>query len=276
MAIALRPWLPCLAVLCLAPGCTPLMPPAQTPAVGAASVDPDRPSATPSGPAGPGPIGVAFARQTSDMLRPGTIAPRSLEYLVDLVARQTDVPLRLVGGSAGLSVDQVDAGEVAVLVIDGVRPAQDGLALARYLLAGGFFVGNLRGEAEAGLRSHEGLRYGDALTAEALPDDHPVYTCYYDLRAATALSDHSTAAGKEGVDAWVRPPAVTAVFANGWLAGLSADPALTWEPPLLAPERAGVPFPVKLVVNAIVFAQLQRDARAAASDPAPPAAAGSQ
>jgi len=47
---------------------------------------------------------------------------------------------------------------------------------------------------------------------------------------------------------------------------VSADPALTWDPPPGAVQRPDLSPETKLVVNAIVFARLQRDAGSEADD----------
>jgi hypothetical protein len=96
--------------------------------------------------------------------------------------------------------------------------------LAGYLLAGGFFFGNLRGQAEDGLRSHE----------EELDHDHPLFSCYYNLPEAVGSRQAATA-GKQGTEAWARALAITGsitgYYVQGRLAGVSGNPSLSWDPP---------------------------------------------
>ena len=109
--------------------------------------------------------------------------------------------------------------------------------MVQYLLAGGFVYGGV-GLGDS-LEKYGGLVRGRDFWSERLPDDHPIYSAFFDLERGGPPSRGGTASGKAGTISWA---ATTGYFIKGRLAGITFS-------------RAG--WTDYLIVNVIVYALTQ-------------------
>jgi hypothetical protein len=115
--------------------------------------------------------------------------------------------------------------------------------LAQYLKAGGFVFGDVVGDYGEGLEKYGDLVRGKDFWSERLPENHPVYTAFFDLSGGMPFgySGLSLAQGKSGVRPWNY---LTGHFVKGrgrhhprgWRLGL-AERGPRWE--FDAPAAAG-------------------------------------
>jgi hypothetical protein len=91
--------------------------------------------------------------------------------------------------------------------------------LADYLLAGGFVLGNVVGAYGEGLEKYGNLVRGKDFWTERLPEDHPVYTAFFDLKGGMPFGySPSLSQGKAGVRPWNY---LTGHFVKGRMAGIT-------------------------------------------------------
>ena len=109
--------------------------------------------------------------------------------------------------------------------------------MVQYLLAGGFVYGGV-GLGDS-LEKYGGLVRGRDFWSERLPDDHPIYSAFFDLERGGPPSRGGTASGKAGTISWAT---TTGYFIKGRLAGITFS-------------RAG--WTDYLIVNIIVYALTQ-------------------
>ncbi|MCY3760296.1 MAG: DUF4159 domain-containing protein [Gemmatimonadetes bacterium] len=110
--------------------------------------------------------------------------------------------------------------------------------MVEYLLAGGFVCGGV-GDNWEGLEKYGGLVRGKDFWSERLPDDHPIYSAFFDLERGGPPSRGGTASGKAGTISWAT---TRGYFIKGRLAGITFD-------------RVG--WTEYLIVNVIVYALTQ-------------------
>ena len=121
--------------------------------------------------------------------------------------------------------------------------------IARYLLAGGFVFGGINFEA---LEKYGGLTSGRDFWAERLPDDHPVFSSFFDLRggAPSSYQGGSLASGKQGIHSWNR---TTGYFVKGRLAGIN----FSWGTGIGNRREKEAGRNRQLVVNTMIYALTQ-------------------
>ena len=83
--------------------------------------------------------------------------------------------------------------------------------LARYLMAGGFVFGGLWTEA---LEKYGGLVNGKDFWSERLPDDHPIFSVFFEIGGGPAL-------GRRGDASYVSANYLQGHFIQGRLAGVT-------------------------------------------------------
>jgi hypothetical protein len=171
---------------------------------------------------------------------------RSVGLLTEIVQRQTDLQIVLLDAHP----------QPPVIYSDGLVPKGAGQELADYLLDGGFFFGNLTPDMEQELRDHEDLG-GDDLRVDQLTPDHPLVNCYYDLRSEMNGQERRPSNnGGQGLE-WRTALAPIGYFVQGRLAGLGG---LSLSKHMYRKRVQTMPVEVKAIINAVVFAHLQRDA----------------
>ena len=131
------------------------------------------------------------------------------------------------------------------------RPNEAELAnLSRYLISGGFTFSGLWGEA---LEKYGGMVQGQDFWSERLPEDHPVYTAFFDLSGGMPFGySPSMGQGKSGVRPWNY---LTGHYLKGRLAGITpGDGGWGW----MNDTRGGDSTrQLQLAVNIIVYALTQ-------------------
>ncbi len=144
--------------------------------------------------------------------------------------------------------------EIPMIIVPGYRVNESELeALARYILAGGFVFG-LNPDAEPvpfeALEKYGGLVAGRDFWRQRLPDDHPVYSAYFDIGGGAPSAYYVLGSGKQGIHSWhrnmgyfVKGRLVAVTF--GWGTGLGD----------LRDHEAGRNW--QLVVNVIIYALTQ-------------------
>jgi len=101
-----------------------------------------------------------------------------MDFLLDRIEQHTDLGVDLVGSSPGISLEDERLDGIPIIFIDGRQNKEEGEYLARYLLAGGFFIGNLLGDIENALQTHDGWVQGSTFWIEELAEDHPIFRSY--------------------------------------------------------------------------------------------------
>jgi len=188
------------------------------------------------------------------------INPLAMSLLHDRVELHTDFRIELINSGDRVSLDDERLLTVPILFIDGLQEESDWKYLARYLMAGGFFIGDLSKTITWIFQKHGNLVPGRDVWTEQLPKTHPIFSCYYDLREGVPV-DHrrSVGDGKSGSESWEIFLTFTGYFVQGRLAGISSEPKLSWIPESSSSERRELPSHVKMVINTMVYTQFQPD-----------------
>ena len=134
-----------------------------------------------------------------------------LDRLRDAVNEYTGLKAEFVGS---LTYDDDRLMEVPIVMPQGNPNEAEMANLARYLMAGGFVFGGIWDEA---LEKYGGLVRGQDFWSERLPEDHPVYTAFFDVRGGMP-SGYPPGQTKSRMIAWNY---LTGHFIKGRLAGIS-------------------------------------------------------
>ena len=127
----------------------------------------------------------------------GDIGVKTVDELRDAVNSYTGLQADFVGS---ISFDDERLMEVPIIIPQGSPNESEMAQLARYLMAGGFVFGAIWGEA---LEKYGGLVNGRDFWSERLPDDHPIYSSFFDIKGGmTSGYPPSLGQGKFGVSAW--------------------------------------------------------------------------
>ena len=255
------------AVSCsVLPGCTPLIPPLEDDSAGG-----QQPEKILFDPAHPqmsnGPIRLALIQ------KPGSAAWRpfnsvSMSFLRDRIEQYTDFQVELIDGGAGVSLADERLLEVPVIFVDSAPEESDGESLARYLLAGGFALGDLSGTVVDAMQRSANLVPGKDIWSEQLSKTQPIFSCFYDLRkGVTAVRRGSAGGGKSALSSWETTLTFTGYFVQGRLAGLSSQPHLSWNQYRSSTHSEDLSSPLKMVINAMVYALSQPDSMSRRSVP---------
>ena len=162
---------------------------------------------------------VKFATVTSarsiDFGSGGGFSTQTIDRARDALNQYTGIQAEYLG-----LITYDDERLLEVPIIFGAGPGNESEMerLAQYLLAGGFVQGGLGGSIWEGLEKYGGLVEGRDFWTERLPDDHPVYTAYFDLDRGGPPTRGGTASGKAGTISW---SATTGYFVKGRLAGIT-------------------------------------------------------
>ena len=123
---------------------------------------------------------------------------KTVDRLRDVLNEYTGLRAEFLGL---ITYDDPRLMEVPIILPQGGPNEAEMENLARYLMSGGFVFGGLWGEA---LEKYGGLVQGKDFWTERLPEDHPVYTAFFDLSGGMPFgyNDSSLAQGKSGVRPW--------------------------------------------------------------------------
>ncbi|MSR82841.1 MAG: DUF4159 domain-containing protein [Candidatus Latescibacteria bacterium] len=106
----------------------------------------------------------------------GNIGLGTVDALRDALNEYTGVHADFVGS---ISFDDERLMEVPIIIPQGTPNESEMAQLAKYLLAGGFVFGAIWGEA---LEKYGGLVQGRDYWSARLPDDHAVFSSFFDLK----------------------------------------------------------------------------------------------
>ncbi len=127
----------------------------------------------------------------------GDIGVKTVDELRDAVNSYTGLQADFVGS---ISFDDERLMEVPIIIPQGSPNESELAQLSKYLMAGGFVFGAIWGEA---LEKYGGLVNGRDFWSERLPDDHPIYSSFFDIKGGmTSGYPPSLGQGKFGVSAW--------------------------------------------------------------------------
>ncbi len=190
-----------------------------------------------------------------------SIRTADMDILRDMLNEYTGIK----GEYAGMiTYDDERMMEVPILVPLGTPNESELEALSRYLLAGGFVMGPLWPRANEeqqnrsirllseALEKYGGLVQGRDFWTERIPDRHPIYSAFFDVRGGM-VSGYGTklASGKQGVPSW---PALTGYYVKGRLAGISSRQGTGWLDHTASGDGSRQ---LQMAVNIIVFALTQ-------------------
>jgi hypothetical protein len=127
----------------------------------------------------------------------GSVNVKEVDRLRDAVNEYTGLQADFIGS---IAFDDERLMEVPIIIPQGAPNESELAQLAKYLLAGGFVFGGIWGEA---LEKYGGLVNGRDFWTERLPDDHPIFTAFFDIKGGmTSGYPPSLGQGKFGVVAW--------------------------------------------------------------------------
>jgi hypothetical protein len=121
--------------------------------------------------------------------------------------------------------------------------------MAKYLLAGGFFLGSMPPAILQGLEQYGGLVQGRDFWEARLPDDHPVYTSFFDILGGVPSGNYPGRNTK-----WDGAYALIGQYLRGRLIGVYARQGFGWDNYRHFGETTRQ---MQMAVNIIVYALTQ-------------------
>ena len=194
---------------------------------------------------------------SSRALAGGTSGYGAVLLNVDVVDRLRDVLNEYTGLKADfvglITFDDPRLLEIPIILPQGLPNETEMANLADYLLAGGFVLGDVVNAYGEGLEKYANLVRGKDFWTERLPEDHPVYTAFFDLKGGMPFGySPSLSQGKSGVRPWNY---LTGHFVKGRMAGITpGDGGWGWQ----NDDRGGNSTrQLQLAVNIIIYALTQ-------------------
>ena len=195
---------------------------------------------------------------SSRALAGGTSGYGTVEIKVKTIDRIRDVLNEYTGLKAEflglITFDDPRLLEVPVIVEPRGAPSETEMAnLAHYLMSGGFIFVHINGKYTEALEKYGGLIRGKDFWSERLPEDHPVYTAFFDLNGGMPFGySPSLGQGKAGVKTWNY---LRGYYIQGRLASvMPGDGGWGWE----NDQRGGDSTrQLQLAVNIIIYALTQ-------------------
>ena len=172
---------------------------------------------------------------------------QTLDRLRDVINEYTGLKAEFVGR---VTYDDPSMMEVPIIYPYGGPNEAEMANLAQYLMSGGFTFGGLHGEA---LEKYGGLVQGKDFWSERLPEDHPVYTSFFDLGGGMPFGyPPSMGQGKLGVRPWNY---LMGYYIKGRLVGITpGDGGWGWENEIMGGSSTRQ---LQLAVNIIIYALTQ-------------------
>ena len=174
---------------------------------------------------------------------------------VDAIDRLRDVLNEYTGLNADflgmITFDDPRLMEIPVILPQGRPTEAEKDQLARYLLTGGFVLGGIYEEA---LEKYAGLVRGKDFWSERLPDTHPIYTAFFDLKGGMPFGycPGCASGNKAGYKTWNY---LRGYFVKGRLAGITpGDGGWGWQNDIYGGDSTRQ---LQLAVNIIIYALTQ-------------------
>ncbi len=179
----------------------------------------------------------------------GSVNVKTIDALRDAVNEYTGLQADFIGS---IAFDDERLMEVPIIIPQGAPNESEMAHLARYLIAGGFVFGGIWGEA---LEKYGGLVNGRDFWSERLPDEHPIFTAFFDIKGGmTSGVLTGSSQGKFGMTSW---NALTGYFVKGRLAGVAPNMGWGWDNPTGLSSAADATRQIQMAVNIIIYALTQ-------------------
>jgi hypothetical protein len=192
---------------------------------------------------------VKFAQVISSRALAGNsgLNVKIIDRLRDVVNEYTGLKAEFLGR---VTFDDPSLMEVPIIIPYGGPNETEMANLAQYLMSGGFTFGGLHGEA---LEKYGGLVQGKDFWSERLPEDHPVYTTFFDLGGGMPFGyPPSMGQGKLGIRPWNY---LRGHYIKGRLASVTpGDGGWGWENEVMGGDSTRQ---LQLAVNIIIYALTQ-------------------
>ena len=191
---------------------------------------------------------------SSRALAGGTTGYGTVTLRIDTIDRLRDVLNEYTGLKAEflgmITFDDPRLMEVPVILPQGTPNEAEMDHLAQYLLSGGFVLGGVYEEA---LEKYGGLIRGKDFWSERLPETHPIYSAFFDLKGGMPYGNSpSMGQGKSGVKTWNY---LRGYFVKGRLAGITpGDGGWGWQNDTRGGDSTRQ---LQLAVNIIIYALTQ-------------------
>ena len=172
---------------------------------------------------------------------------QTIDRLRDVVNEYTGLKAEFLGR---VSFDDPRLMEVPIILPYGSPNETEMANLAQYLMSGGFTFSGIYGEA---LEKYGGLIRGKDFWSERLPEDHPVYTAFFDISGGMPFGySPSLSQGKSGVRPWNY---LRGHYIKGRLASVTpGDGGWGWENDVRGGDSTRQ---LQMAVNIIIYALTQ-------------------
>ena len=172
---------------------------------------------------------------------------QTIDRLRDVVNEYTGLKAEFLGH---VTFDDPRLMEIPVIMPHGSPNETEMANLAQYLLSGGFTFSGIYGEA---LEKYGGLVRGKDFWSERLPEDHPVYTAFFDLNGGMPFGySPSLGQGKSGVRPWNY---LRGHYIKGRIASITpGDGGWGWENDVRGGDSTRQ---LQMAVNVIIYALTQ-------------------
>lgn len=162
---------------------------------------------------------------------------KTIDLLADALNEYTGIKAEFVGS---ITYDDARLMEMPIIIPQGSPNESEMEHLARYVLSGGFIFG---GVSQEYLEKYGGLVNGQDFWTEKLPEDHPIFTAFFDVRGGIPIRNH-TSNSKSGINSW-SGRGMTGYFVRGRLVGIGGVPINTQ------------PRTLQMDINVMIFALTQ-------------------
>ena len=179
----------------------------------------------------------------------GSVNVKTIDALRDAVNSYTGLQADFIGS---IAFDDERLMEVPIIIPQGAPNESEMEHLAKYLLAGGFVFGGIWGEA---LEKYGGLVNGRDFWSERLPENHPVFTAFFDIKGGMTSGVLSgSSQGKFGMPSWNY---LIGYFVKGRLAAVAPGQGWGWDDPTGLGNAADATRQIQMAVNIIIYALTQ-------------------
>ena len=192
---------------------------------------------------------INFARVVSaSALASGTAtgATNALRFLVNGLNEYTGINADFMGS---ITYDDERLLEIPIILPSGSPNESELEQMTRYLTSGGFIFGGI-GFVHEGLEKYAGLVEGRDFWSERLPDDHPVFSSYFDFKGGAPTSTRGVSSNKNQ-NAWQY---TTGHFIKGRLVGINFSLGLGFTGSASGQDKLRQ---MQMAINVIVYALTQ-------------------
>tara|TARA_A100001037_G_scaffold175258_1_gene157122 strand:- start:750 stop:1931 length:1182 start_codon:yes stop_codon:yes gene_type:complete len=192
---------------------------------------------------------INFARVVSaSALASGTTSgsTEGLRFLVNGLNEYTGINADFIGS---ITYDDERLLEIPIILPSGSPNESELEQMTRYLTSGGFIFGGI-GFVHEGLEKYAGLVEGRDFWSERLPDDHPVFSSYFDFKGGAPTSTRGTSSNKNQ-NAWQY---TTGHYIKGRLVGINFSLGLDFTGSVNGQDKLRQ---MQMAINVIVYALTQ-------------------